>query len=94
MARAIWNDTILAASEDVVTVDGYTYFPRNAVNWEHLKASDHRSVCPWKGQARYYSLHVSGATNPDAAWEYPEPKTAAAAVGDRVAFWKGVRTEP
>ena len=34
MARAIWNGTVLADSDDIVVVDGYTYFPRDAVNTE------------------------------------------------------------
>jgi len=28
--------------------------------------------------------------NRDAAWFYPDPKSAAANIKDRVAFWKGV----
>lgn len=94
MARAIWNNTVIASSDDVVTVDGYTYFPTDAINWEHLVDSERTSSCQWKGQANYYSLSVNGATNPDAAWQYRAPKQAAAVVKDRIAFWKGVKTEP
>ena len=93
MARASWNDTIIASSDDVVTVDGYTYFPKDAVRWEHLVESARTSTCPWKGQANYYTVTVGGATNADAAWEYRTPKQAAAAVQDRIAFWKGVNIE-
>jgi uncharacterized protein (DUF427 family) len=55
-----------------------------------VQPSTTTSVCPWKGTASYYSLQVDGAINKDAVWYYPEPKPAAAAVRDRVAFWKGV----
>ena len=48
------------------------------------------SVCPWKGTAHYYTLAVDGAQNRDAAWYYPEPKSAAEQIRGRVAFWKGV----
>jgi uncharacterized protein (DUF427 family) len=41
--------------------------------------------------ASYYSLMVDGQMNADAAWYYPEPKEAAAAIAGRVAFWKGVQ---
>ena len=44
---------------------------------------------PLKG-TRYHSLVVDGATNPDAAWYYPDPLPAAAQIKDRIAFWKGV----
>jgi uncharacterized protein (DUF427 family) len=33
---------------------------------------------------------VDGEINRDAAWYYPEPKEAAAAIRGRVAFWKGI----
>jgi uncharacterized protein (DUF427 family) len=48
-------------------------------------------VCPWKGTASYYSLNVDGQTNTDAAWFYPIPKSAAAEIKGRVAFWRGVQ---
>jgi len=94
MARAVWADTVVAESDDVVVVDGFTYFPKREVNWQLLEPGNHRSVCPWKGQARYYSIKVNGSTNTDAAWEYPEPKPAASMVRDRIGFWRGVRIEP
>jgi uncharacterized protein (DUF427 family) len=94
MARAVWHDAVLAEGDDVVVVDGYTYFRTSDVHWELLEASEHRSACPWKGEARYYTVHAAGATNPDAAWEYAEPKPAAAMVRDRIAFWRGVVVVP
>ena len=94
MARATWHGAVLAESDDVVVVDGYTYFPKASVRADLLEPSAHRSVCPWKGQASYYSVVVDGARNDDAAWEYREPKPAAAAVHDRIAFWRGVRVDP
>lgn len=94
MARAIWSGAVIADSADVVVVDGYTYFPREAVRGELLERSDHRSVCPWKGEANYFNIRVNGAVNPDAAWEYATPKPAATMVNDRIAFWRGVQIEP
>lgn len=94
MPRATWNGAVIAESDDVVVVEGYTYFPRDAVRPDVLAPSDHTSVCPWKGQASYYAIVVDGQRNPDAAWEYGDPKPAAAAVRNRIAFWRGVRVEP
>lgn len=93
MARAIWNGVVLAESADVVNVDGYTYFPRADVQWSYLTPSDHRSVCGWKGEASYYTIDVDGTSNPAAAWEYVNPKPAAAAVQGRISFWRGVQIE-
>ena len=47
-------------------------------------------LCPWKGQATYFSLLVDGELNPEAAWTYADPKPEAEMVRGRVAFWKGV----
>jgi len=52
--------------------------------------SNHKTTCPWKGQASYYSLIVNGEMNPDAVWYYSDPKPEAAQIKGRVAFWKGV----
>ena len=87
---AIWNDQIIASSDDTVVVEGNHYFPRAAVDPAVLRDSSATSVCGWKGTAKYHSLEVGGQTNADAAWYYPEPKSAAANIADRIAFWKGV----
>ncbi|CAN5914559.1 DUF427 domain-containing protein [soil metagenome] len=94
MPRATWNGAIIAESEDVVVVEGNTYFPRDSVHPELLAPSNHTSVCPWKGKASYHAVVVDGQRNPDAAWEYRDPKPEAAAVRGRIAFWRGVRIEP
>lgn len=90
MAEAWWNDTLIARSDDIVTVEGNAYFPLDAVSPGVLKDSATTSICPWKGTAHYYSLAVNGADNPDAAWYYPDPKPAAKEIAGRVAFWRGV----
>ena len=46
--------------------------------------------CQATGSWQEAGLSVDGATNTDAAWYYPEPKSAAAEIKDRIAFWKGV----
>lgn len=88
--RATWNGTVLAESEDTVVVENNHYFPRSALNEQYFAASSTHSVCPWKGTASYLSVTIDDQSNPDAAWYYPEPKDAAAALKDRVAFWRGV----
>lgn len=90
MARAIWNDTVIAESDDTIVVEGNHYFPPESLVREHFRASEKHTVCPWKGTASYFDVVVDGQTNADAAWTYPDPKDAAAEIKDRVAFWKGV----
>ena len=90
MVQARWNGAVIADSDDTVVVEGNHYFPRDAVDAAVLSDSATTSVCPWKGLAHYHNLNVGGQVNADAAWYYPDPKDAAAAIKDRIAFWKGV----
>ena len=93
MAKAIWNGTVIAESDDCVVVEGNRYFPKQAVRQDCLRESRHHTVCPWKGTASYYDVVVNGAVNPNAAWYYPTPSEAAREITDRIAFWKGVTVE-
>lgn len=90
MVEARWNGALIARSDDTVVVEGNHYFPADAVDASVLKPSSTTTVCPWKGTARYHSLSVGDAVNPDAAWYYPDPKPAAEQIRGRIAFWKGV----
>ena len=90
MTTATWNGTVLAESDDIVTVEGNAYFPRDAVREDVLRPSDHHSFCPWKGTASYYDLEVDGQANGDAVWYYPTPMDAAKEIEGRVALWHGV----
>ncbi len=88
--KAIWNGQVLAESDDLVRIEGSFYFPKSALKMDYFKPSETHTICHWKGTASYYSLVVDGQQNQDAAWYYDDPKPAAAAIKDRVAFWRGV----
>ncbi len=93
MVQARWNGAVIAESVDTVVVEGNHYFPREAVRFEFLEESSHRSTCGWKGVARYYHVVVEGERNEDAAWEYADPKPQAEHVRGRIAFWRGVEID-
>lgn len=93
MAKAIWQGQVLAESDDIVTVEGNSYFPASSLKRELFQPSDHHTTCGWKGEASYYHVAVNGQRNENAAWFYPDPKPAAAEIKDRVAFWKGVQVQ-
>ena len=90
MPQAWWNGTKIADSDATVVVEGNHYFPLESLDQSLLRPSATTSGCPWKGTASYYTLAVDGAENKDAAWYYPDPKSAAEQIRGRVAFWKGV----
>ncbi|WP_340102938.1 DUF427 domain-containing protein [Rhodohalobacter sp. 8-1] len=91
--KAIWNDTLLAESDDTKVVEGNHYFPPESVKEKHFKPTNHTTECPWKGTASYYTIEADGDKNENAAWTYPEPKEAANEIKDHIAFWKGVEVK-
>ena len=93
MVKASWNGATIAESDATQVVDGYTYFPPDAVDRAYLRDSTHHSVCSWKGTASYYDVVVGDEVNKDAAWYYPDPESAASAIAGWVAFWHGVTVE-
>jgi uncharacterized protein (DUF427 family) len=88
--KAIWNNEIIAESDDTIMVENNHYVPAHSVTKEFFKTSETHSVCPWKGTASYYTVDVNGKQNRDAAWYYPEPSELAKHIKGYVAFWKGV----
>ena len=90
MPKAIWNNQILANSNNTVIIEGNHYFPQTAIEPRFFRASDTETVCGWKGTANYYHIQVGDKTNADAAWYYAAPKPDAENIRDHVAFWKGV----
>ncbi|TET40294.1 MAG: DUF427 domain-containing protein [Dehalococcoidia bacterium] len=98
MAKAIWNNTMLAESDKYEIVEGNVYFPPESVKWDYLKPGDRQYTCPWKGEAAYYDIVVEDQANKNSAWSYPEPKEAAKYIQGYVAFetgffGKGVKVE-
>jgi uncharacterized protein (DUF427 family) len=91
--RAVWQDTIIAQSDDIVEVEGNAYFPLAALDRRYVVDSNTHTTCAWKGVASYYSIKVGDAVTADAAWFYPQPKPGAEAVAGRVAFWRGIKVE-
>jgi uncharacterized protein (DUF427 family) len=92
--RAVWNGATLAESDEVVFLEGNVYFPPGSIERRYFRDSRLRTVCPWKGIARYYTIEVEGERNERAAWYYPRPFPWIRKIRDHVAFWNGVAIEP
>lgn len=88
--QAIYNDQVIAESDNTVVVEGNHYFPIDSVKKELLTPSDTHTTCAWKGVASYYNVVVNGETATDAAWYYPDPSTLAEGIKGHLAFWNGV----
>ena len=91
--KAVWNNQIIAESNDTVIIEGNHNFPHYSIKKEFFKPSATHTVCPWKGTASYYTIEVDGKQNADAAWYYPEVSELAKGIKNHVAFWRGVQIE-
>jgi len=92
-ASARLGTNVVATSDDIVTVEGNAYFPLPSVAEGVLIPSSTTSVCPWKGVASYYDVHVDGQSVPDGAFTYRHPSPLARRIKGRVAFWKGIEVD-
>jgi uncharacterized protein (DUF427 family) len=63
------------------------YFPRDDVRMELLAPTTHRTFCPYKGKASYWTVRAGGRTSENAVWSYPDPYDEVAAIRDFVAFY-------
>lgn len=88
--KAIWNNTVIAESDNTVVVEGSRYFPPESVKTEYLSKNGEVYECPRKGHSDYYDVTVNGETAKSGAWMYPEPNPVAAQIKGYYAFWNGV----
>ncbi len=64
------------------------YVPLDDVNQNLLQRSEHRTWCPYKGEASYYDIIDGERTDLTAAvWYYDDPFPAVADIKDHVAFY-------
>ncbi|MBL8659708.1 MAG: DUF427 domain-containing protein [Rhodospirillales bacterium] len=63
------------------------YIPRADVDPASLTRSAHRSHCPFKGDASYFTVSAGETRVENAAWSYEQPFSAVAAIRDHLAFY-------
>lgn len=63
------------------------YVPRTDANMSLLKTSAHRTHCPYKGDASYFTIHAGGRNSENAVWSYEQPFPAMAEIKGHLAFY-------
>ncbi|NQX94458.1 MAG: DUF427 domain-containing protein [Erythrobacter sp.] len=63
------------------------YIPPEDVALDHLKHNPRRTMCEWKGQARYWDIHAGSDVVEAGAWSYPSPSATFAPIRDYLAFY-------
>ena len=71
------------------------YVPRSDAHMDRLQRTDHRTHCPFKGDASYFSLK-GGAEN--AVWSYEHPYDEVLEIREHLAFYPNrvgsIKVEP
>ena len=93
--KAIWKNTVLAESDNIIRSQSRDYFPPESVKNEYLRESETHTMDPYRGIATYYDIVIGEDTNKDAAWYFTEAKGANKQINYHVAFdmHKGVIIE-
>jgi uncharacterized protein (DUF427 family) len=63
------------------------YLPADDVRTNLLEASDTVTSCPYKGEARYWSVLVGQSLVPDVVWSYPDPIPEVPKIRDLFCFY-------
>ena len=92
--RVTFKGEVIADTKDAVALEeamsGSTvapvvyYIPRKDVKMDRLVRTSHRTHCPFKGDASYFSLK-DGPEN--AVWSYEQPYDEMSVIKDRLAFY-------
>lgn len=64
------------------------YLPPDDIDASVLRAAAGRSMCEWKGAARYWSVLLpDGSAHEAVGWSYPQPSAAFAAIAGWLSFY-------
>jgi uncharacterized protein (DUF427 family)/acyl-CoA thioesterase len=90
--RVRLGDRVLAESDACVIVmesdhAPQLYFPEASVAWEHFAATNHHTICPFKGEADYWTLAAADPPLENVVWAYRKPFEEVAGLAGCVAFY-------
>jgi uncharacterized protein (DUF427 family) len=63
------------------------YIPKSDVRMALLTPTSHKTHCPYKGDASYFSITVGDRTAENAVWCYEQPYPAVAEIAGHLAFY-------
>lgn len=63
------------------------YIPREDAQMSSFQPTAHKTHCPYKGDASYFSLQADGKSAENAVWSYAEPYPAVKEIAGHLAFY-------
>jgi uncharacterized protein (DUF427 family) len=90
--RVLFNARVIADTTRALTLRETTlppvqYIPREDAAMSLLQRTHHKTHCPYKGDAAYYSIRTDGRTEENAIWTYEDPYPGVAAIKGHLAFY-------
>jgi uncharacterized protein (DUF427 family)/acyl-CoA thioesterase len=90
--RVRLGDRVLAESDACLLVQesdhaAQLYFPEASVAWQHFRPTAHHTVCPFKGEADYWTLAASDPPLENVVWAYRKPFEEVGGLAGYVAFY-------
>jgi uncharacterized protein (DUF427 family) len=87
--RVTFHGEMIADTRDAVALEEGSYpvvyyIPRKDVRMDLLERTSHRTHCPYKGDASYYSLQDGPA---NAVWSYEQPRQDMLSIKGLLAFY-------
>lgn len=87
-AGRVIADTTRALALREASYTPVQYIPRDDVDMALLARTAHKTHCPYKGDAAYYSIAADGRTAENAVWTYEQPYPAMAVIAGHLAFYR------
>lgn len=86
------SDKVIAYSADPLILQEANYppvyyIPRRDVDMALLERSEHKTYCPYKGEASYFSIPCGGERSVNAVWSYETPYAAVGEIREHLAFY-------
>ena len=90
--RVMLGGFIIAETTEALTLQEANlppvqYIPRKDVRMDLPDSTDHRTHCPYKGDASYFTVNGGGLVRENAAWSYENPSQSVERIREHVAFY-------
>jgi uncharacterized protein (DUF427 family) len=90
--RVLFNGRVVADTTRALTLKEATlppvqYIPREDADMSVLERTAHKSYCPFKNEASYYTIRADGRSAENAVWTYETPYARVSQIKDHLAFY-------
>ncbi len=88
-----FHGAVIASADNALVLketgyDPVHYIPRHRVEMAFLHETDRHTTCPFKGEARYWSISAEDTAAENAVWAYDTPHDGVREIAGHVAFDK------